>query len=182
MDKDEDMQIRGWIAFACECNGDPELDDSIMVEWSSRFTRRLGDAVYFRSTGLGRIRLSIPLWSRASEQERRETVIHEACHVIVDSKFGNAKQHGVEWKAAMRACDLHPTRTHQIDRTGLTRKKRLFVVLDCPNQDLNKKCHVGVRLHNRWKNGEVVTCRVCALVIDGSVKVEPAEAVIPQPM
>lgn len=177
---DENL-IRQWIDFACEQNGVRQLSDSIMVEWNSRFTRRLGDAVYFRSTGLGRIRLSIPLWPRASDQDRRETVIHEACHVIVGYKFCNAPHHGAEWKAAMRACGIKPSRTHEIDRTDLTRKKRLFVVLDCPNPDIKRKCHVGVRLRNRLQKGDVITCRVCALVIDGTAKVEPAEVVVPQP-
>lgn len=164
-----------WIAFACERNGVAELANSIMVEWNQRFTRRLGDAIYVRSTGLGRIRLSIPLWPRASEKDRRETVIHETCHVIVGYKFCNAPHHGAEWKAAMRACGVEPSRTHQIDRSGLIRKKRLFVVLDCPNPDINKKCHVGVRLFNRFQRGHSVTCRVCALVIDGNAKVVPEQ-------
>ena len=34
------------------------------------------------------IRLSIPLWPRASDQDRRETVIHEACHLIAFYKHG----------------------------------------------------------------------------------------------
>jgi hypothetical protein len=37
--------INEWIRFACECNGVPELAQAIVVEWNSRFTRRLGDGI-----------------------------------------------------------------------------------------------------------------------------------------
>ena len=77
-----DRHIKEWIRFACERNGVPELAQVILVEWSLRFTRRMGDATYSPINYGARIRLSIPLWPRASEEDRRETVIHEACHVI----------------------------------------------------------------------------------------------------
>jgi SprT protein len=76
----EDRHIRSWIRFACERNGVPELAQVIVVVWNSRFTRRLGDAAYNSTTFRARVRLSVPLWPRASEVDRRETVIHEACH------------------------------------------------------------------------------------------------------
>ena len=83
-----DRHIKEWIRFACECNEVPELAQVIVVEWNPRFTRRLGDAGYSPITYRARIRLSIPLWPRASEQDRRETVIHETCHLIVGFKHG----------------------------------------------------------------------------------------------
>ena len=91
--------IKGWIWFACERNGVEELAQTIIVEWNKRFTRRLGDAYYNPFAYRARIRLSIPLWPRASAEDRRETVIHEVCHVIAKYKFGLfVADHGSEWK------------------------------------------------------------------------------------
>lgn len=76
-------QIRKWIEHACNCNGVPTLVHKIDFEFNASFTSRLGDAKWDRKRKRGRIRLSTPLWERASEKDRYETVIHEACHVIV---------------------------------------------------------------------------------------------------
>jgi len=76
-----------------------------------------------------KIRLSTPLWPRASAQDRRETVIHEACHCIVGFKHGRVAAHGAEWKQAMRNCGVEPLRTHSVDRTGLARRQRQFTLL-----------------------------------------------------
>lgn len=119
-----DRHIRKWVCFACEANEVPELAQVIMVEWNARFTRRMGDALYSPSTFRARIRLSIPLWKRASERDRHETVIHEACHIIVFYKHPNATQHGPEWREAMRNCGVEPKRTHSVDRSGLARQRR----------------------------------------------------------
>ena len=125
-----------WIRFACECNLVPELAQVILVEWNPRFTRRLGDGGYNRHSMGARVRLSLPLWPRASEADRRETVIHETCHVIIGYKFGNARHHGPEWKEAMKNCGVEPQRTHSVDRTGLARRQKQFILLGCPHSEL----------------------------------------------
>jgi SprT protein len=94
----DDREIRRWVRFACEQNEVPELSQVIVVEWNRKFVRRLGDALYNPATYRARIRLSLPLWPRASEQDRRETTIHETCHVIVAYKFGYLPPHGPEWR------------------------------------------------------------------------------------
>jgi SprT protein len=170
----EDRHIREWIRFACERNGVPELAQVILVEWNSRFTRRIGDAAYSHVTFRARIRLSLPLWPRASEQDRRETVIHEACHIIIGFKhrFGPAP-HGAEWKEAMRACGVEPLRTHEVDRTGLARKQRRFVLLDCPHDGIEHKCRCTIREYNKLRRGVEMWCRNCGLHLDwGSAVVE----------
>ena len=155
--------IKEWIRFACECNGVPELAQAIIVEWNPRFTRRLGDGIYSPITFRARIRLSIPLWPRASEQDRREAVIHEACHCIVGYKHGHVAHHGLEWKEAMRNCGVEPLRGHNVDRTGLARRRRLFILLDCPNEGLEKKCRIRAREFNLLKRGKWFVCKVCGL-------------------
>jgi SprT protein len=155
--------IKEWTRFACECNNAEELAQAIIVEWNSRFTRRLGDGVYSPLTHRARIRLSLPIWPRASEKERRETVIHEVCHCIVGYKHGVVAHHGSEWKEAMRNCGVEPLRGHTVDRTGLARSQRLFILLDCPNDGLERKCRIRSKEFNLVQQGKWFVCKVCGL-------------------
>jgi SprT protein len=152
----------------------PELIPSITIEWNPRFTRRMGDASYSPITFRARVRLSVPLWPRASEQDRRETVVHEACHIIVKYKFGPlVKDHGVEWKQAMRNCGVEPLRLHSVDRTGLARHQRLFILNDCPNEH---QCRMSVREYNQVQRGAVMECKKCGLVVNQESPVEEDRA------
>ncbi len=155
--------IKEWIWFACQRNDAEELAQAIIVEWNPRFTRRLGDGVYSPVTFRARIRLSLPLWPRASEKERRETVIHETCHCIVGYKHGVVAFHGQEWKEAMKNCGVEPLRNHTGDRTGLARRRRLFILLDCPNEGLERKCRIRSKEFNLVQKGMWYCCKVCGL-------------------
>ncbi len=172
----EDCQkIKEWIRFACECNGVPELSQVILVEWNKRFTSRLGDAIYNRVSMRARIRLSTPLWSLATTADiRMETVVHETCHIVVDYKHRYApRPHGSEWKEAMRNCGLKPLRLHTIDRTGLARRRRLFVLCDCPNQGIEEKCRIGIRTYNNLvKKGKEHWCKICGLHLNQNSSIE----------
>jgi SprT protein len=167
------IAIRRWIRFACDCNGVPELAQTFIIEWDRRFTSRLGDGSYNRISMRARIRLSIPLWQRASAQDRRETVVHEACHVIVDYKQGyNSRPHGSEWKKAMKNCGLEPRRLHSVDRTGLARKRRRFVLCDCPHDSVEKKCRIRAREFNLVRKGTEFWCKVCGLHLNLNSSIE----------
>ena len=169
--------IRRWIQFACDCNGVPEFGQVIVSEWNPRFTRKMGDATYNSQTYRARIRLSIPLWSRASDTAKRETVIHEACHIIVAYKQGNKvrRPHGPEWKEAMRNCGVQPIRTHSVDRTGLARRQRLFILGDCPNEH---KCRMRVQHFNMVQAGYTLECKHCGLVVNGTSPMVEDQTVI----
>jgi len=170
---EDDRHIRSWIRFACEHNSVPELAQVILVEWNPRFTRRIGDASYSSTTFRARIRLSSPLWQRASEVDRRETVIHEACHVIVGYKHGfAAAAHGAEWKEAMRNCGVEPLRLHAVDRTGLTRRQKRFILLGCPHEGVERKCRCSAREYNRLRRGVEMWCKVCGLHLDRESAIE----------
>ena len=168
----DDRHIRSWIRFACDSNNVDELAQVIIVEWNPRFTKRLGDAGYSPTTNRARIRLSIPLWPRSTEEGRRETVIHEACHLIAFYKHGVVAAHGHEWRLAMRNCGLQPTRLHSVDRTGLARRHRRFVLLDCPNQGVERKCRCTAREFNLLRRGEEFWCRNCGLHLNRDSAVE----------
>jgi len=157
-------QIRAWIDKACDDNGVPELKHKIDFEFNGKFTRRLGDARYRQKTKRGLIRLSTPLWPRATEAEQRDTVIHEACHVVVGYKYGNVQSHGKEWKQAMWNCGLEAERTHCLDRTGIARKQVRWMVSECPKA---KKCSVNQKDFNGvLKAGKLLHCTACGIKVD----------------
>jgi len=165
-----DQNIRSWIRHACDSNDVAELAQAFLVEWNRRFTRRLGDGHYSLLSMRARIRLSLPLWPRASEVDRRETVIHEVCHVIVFYKYGVfVRPHGAEWRQAMKNCGVQPVRTHNVDRTGLARQQRRFILLDCPNET---KCRIGAKQFNQVRKGKELWCKVCGLHLDRESAVE----------
>ena len=164
---EDDQHIRSWIRFACDCNNVDELAQVIVVEWNPRFTRRLGDAGYSPTTFRARIRLSIPLWPRSTEEDRKETVIHEACHLIAFYKHRVVTApHGTEWKEAMKNCGIEPLRLHTVDRTGLARRQKRFILLDCPHHGLEKKCRCTAREFNLLRRGKEFWCKVCGLHLD----------------
>ncbi len=148
------------INFVRETLGYP--NQPIHVEFNSRFTRRMGDAnvVY----GIGIIRLSRKLWDRASEEQKREVIIHEACHVIQrvrDMERGcRSSAHGEHWKSLMRKCGVRPNRCHTVDRTGLV--KTYPVRCSC---GVNS---VGKTVYRRLREGTQYRCCKC------NDKIEPA--------
>ena len=120
-----------------------------------------------------RIRLSTVLWPRASEEERRETVVHEMCHIVVGYKHGYAASaHGFEWKEAMRNCGVEPRRLHSVDRTGLIRRRRLFILRDCPNEDIERKCRCTTREFNLLRKGTQMWCKLCGLHLNQNSSIE----------
>lgn len=164
-------EIRKWIDFACDSNDVPELKHKIDFQFNTTFTRRLGDATYRREKGRGRIRLSAPLWARASEKDQYETVIHEACHIIVDYKVNGKwytrrpQMHGIEWKAAMHACGISADRCHKVDRKGIARKQKRYIISTCPNQGADHKCRLSARRFGRLKAGVGMYCKTCNITI-----------------
>lgn len=99
-------------------------DLPVDVEWNDRFTRRLGDARY--KPDCSRVRFSAPLWPRASEKERYETVVHEVCHIVAyhQNRGRRIEPHGWEWQCLMIKCGVEPERCHNVDRTGLARTRK----------------------------------------------------------
>jgi len=117
------------VAIACECCDVPELAPEITISWNERFTARMGDASWIAKASVGRIRLSLPLWPKASTQEQDETVVHEACHIIADYRTGQRQSHGKVWREMMQRCGYaEPRRCHKVDDEGIQARRRTFRV------------------------------------------------------
>jgi len=153
--------------------GHAELIDSLFISWGSRFTGRMGDALYVgdsirasqhrsRQYALnGRIvhiRFSCPLWPRATETERTQTVIHEVCHLVANHEAYLAgrprPKHGREWKAVMRRAGVAPERCHNVSNKGLGQKK---VRTTCSCGEHYVTSMVAGRILSNW----TYTCGKC---------------------
>lgn len=168
-------EIHEWICHALKCtNTFNKLN--IQVEFNNRFTCRMGDAS-FQKTATGHraiIRLSGPLWPRATQEQRRNTVIHEACHII-DAYLngGSGSPHGRNWKSLMRQCGIsNPSACHNVDRTGLKRNTKNYLArCGCRTHTIGKirakrimsgeanyrclKCNEKIRLINENRKSHI---------------------------
>lgn len=151
---------RAWANDALEMLGHPDLN--VCIEFNKRFTSKMGDACYMTPVG-PRIRLSAPMWPLIPAAERRDTVIHEVCHIVVaheaKGKIGKKrpKSHGIEWKSKMRACGLEPRRCHEFDTSkapGSRRKKKIYCACDDPHS-------VTANMYNKVLAGARRRCKKC---------------------
>lgn len=100
----DEAAVRSLVAWCCLQNRVPTvMAKRIAIRWSNRMTRAAGKA-----TSRGEIVLSAPLSHAVSYAERRNTIIHEACHHIAGLSDG----HGFRWKAAMVRCGERPERLY----------------------------------------------------------------------
>jgi predicted SprT family Zn-dependent metalloprotease len=110
----------------------PQYYNRIVVEWSNGLKTTMGNARTKRSKDgdySGLIRLSVALWPRASEEERKETVIHEAAHILAHIVYGERCDHGPKWVATMARLGYpNASRCHQVDVRGLKRPIRRYAV------------------------------------------------------
>jgi predicted SprT family Zn-dependent metalloprotease len=154
-------KINQWIKEACEANGMPELTSQIKWEFNSRFTRRMGDA----QPGTKHIRLSAPLWERADEDEQRNTVKHEVCHLIAPrllAMVGKREDaHGAMWRACMRVAGEHASRCHNVNTDGLkVGRKKYKARCSC------RTLEIGATRRNRMlKKKMTYFCKLCGTSI-----------------
>lgn len=125
MDITHRQQIRIWIRETLSILGETALENKISVEYNNDFTRRMGDASRDRLAKTYKVRFSIPLWPLATEAQRRETVIHEICHVVDMARgtFHSSEAHGHAWGQLMIQCGLAPKRCHNVNRPAELRNK-----------------------------------------------------------
>lgn len=162
--------------------GSCSLDSLLALRGSRPGSRRFNGAVRRVNAEMAsndkkgpsaRIRFSGALWPRATQEERRETAVHEACHIVAahEAALKGTKvssSHGHEWKALMRKCGLKPTRCHNVDRTGL-KKSRKEIKASCGCGDHPVTPYVAGRI----AAGCRYTCRKCKRAIVVHEKVAP---------
>jgi len=158
------QQIHDWIEFALDRNEVSYLSNMIRVRWNKRFIRKFAEAAYGANPIRGIIRISPVIWERASEADRRETIIHETCHIAAfHLNQGKAiTPHGVEWRQAMAKCDVEPVRCHNISLIGINR----FHVRECPKPK-DDRCYVSRLVFREMKrDGTMLHCTICGMRVE----------------
>jgi SprT protein len=116
--------IRQWINESLYKLKIPLNSLIIHVEWNNKFVRRIGDAIYYFKNCFGIIRLSTKLWPLASASQRKETVVHELCHIVKQKNCGHYKQpHNEEWKELMLQCGVEPRIGHTICHPDISNRR-----------------------------------------------------------
>lgn len=149
---------------------DEKTTKKIEIVWSNKLKTTAGTA----GSGIT-ITLSNVLWERADTAQRREVIVHETCHLVVQRRYQRNKLsqhkyfnnydddidndyrgHGEIWKNCMIACGYtDPKICHTIKPA-----RRLFLyVCDCPGREHKIK----VKLHNSYMRKEIygLRCNIC---------------------
>ena len=129
-----------------------ELADTITFSFNKRFTKRLGDA----NPNTRHIRLSTPLWERASDEQKTEVIVHEVSHIICMHNAWQERKyihdpHGVEWQEIMRRAGYNnPSKYHTINREGLKRKyTQYYLQCNCARRRVTSHMHALI-LDKQW--------------------------------
>jgi predicted SprT family Zn-dependent metalloprotease len=134
----------------------------VIFKFNSRLRTTMGRAqtIWW---GTDVIELSGQLWGRATDAQRRQTIIHEVCHIVANRRSGKAQGHSRAWKLCMRVCGLDPKRCHNVDVGDLRRPFK--------RRQGSKKCVCGcqdrihvlgrVRAERLESNPMRFSCRIC---------------------
>lgn len=105
-------KIYDWIKECCIKNRMEHLASEISVKFNNRLIKTWGRAWCSSNS----IELSTLLWLAGSETDKRDTVIHETCHIIVHHKYGSdLDSHGKEWELCMIMSGLDPKLAYPIN-------------------------------------------------------------------
>ena len=110
-------QVEQWIQYACDMNNMPELADEITYDFRNGMTKTAGLA--YRQAKY--ITFSTILWNRATQEERKQLVVHETCHIVACEKYNVEPSHGKEWQQCMANANVIAEQYHTINRDGLRR-------------------------------------------------------------
>lgn len=139
--------------------GCPELIEKTSVVWNNRYTSRAGTATYVKN-GKSLIELSNKLFRQATPEQRYQTAVHEACHIVADHVVSRREGHGSYWKFLMRRMGLQSKRCHDIDVT-VGRRQRYATICDC-----GSKLDFGPTVHQRLLKGCKYRCCKCKRLVD----------------
>lgn len=154
-------EIRQWALDALTKIGREDLKGKLRIDWNTRYTRCMGTY----SPTVGQIELSTQLFRRATTEQRKQTVVHELCHMVVDFSTRRVflpapPPHGTLWQRTMRLAGMVPTRCHKVDRTGLKRKNAtVSVKCGCPVKTISK-CRA-----TKMYKGTLYKCGHCTQII-----------------
>ena len=154
--------------------GCSELSIDTPVEWNNRFTHVLGKAWlhgavrdnvwHAYSDTPFRIEFSAKLWPYMTKKQRREVVIHEACHIVdaYRGTFVRSRPHGLSWRGLMLEVGVSPERTTKITNLPKSFSRKVTRIV--------KYCGCGehvITKHRATKmtKGVRYRCRICTEIL-----------------
>ncbi len=137
--------IAGRCGRAWDC---PDLAGRVKIDYAPRLRTTLGRA----TLDDGRVELN-PRLLLEHPAELVPTLAHELAHLVVYWRYGRVAPHGAEFRTLMRAVNLSPAATHQLDVGRLKRRRRRFVYLHkCTH------CHGTFAARRVYRNYYCVSC------------------------
>ena len=155
-------QIVREVLEKCECES---IFPQIIISFNSRFTRRMG---YYKGTDRKKyIFLSAKLWPYASEEQRKQTIVHETIHAVTHHKYGVCNHSGL-WVRLMELCGVNPHVYHDVDVSAFKRKSSKKTVFEC---NCSSGIIMGPTRTKRIKQGYTYVCTRCNSKIDYTNKI-----------
>lgn len=142
-------ETEGWnlvryMVDACHDLGVPELIDEITIEFSTGMRKSVGKAFPARRY----ILLSRYYWAYLPESEKRDTIIHEVCHIV-----NPGADHGRAWKDAMVRCGVEPEKALKLAMSILVKRKHT-----ARHTDKLKLWEIDQAFHWRYDAGKCPEC------------------------
>jgi predicted SprT family Zn-dependent metalloprotease len=109
----EGWNLVRYMVDACHDLGRPDLIGQIKIEFRSGMKKTVGKAYSMTKT----IALSRHYWAYMPEFEKRDTMIHEVCHIATPGQG-----HRRKWKDAMIQCGAPPDRVLSLTTARLVKR------------------------------------------------------------
>lgn len=153
MNSQEIQQVYTWIKECLLVLSRPELFPNLTILFENRFTARMGDALVNKRSGLMQVRFSIPLWAVANEEQRKEVVFHEICHIVDNLDPYTDGGHGRCWVNLMRKCGYEGNRLSDVKRPKeMARLSETFKAkCGCRVMDITKNRVTKMKNGNQYK-------------------------------
>lgn len=104
--------------------------DLVTWVWSDEIGSCMGECAFPRGPRKQHyflLRFSSVLFPRASDYERRGTIVHEACHATEIIRVGlykhYAQVHGFDWETAVLRTGYEPSQNHDVNTVGVERAR-----------------------------------------------------------
>lgn len=185
-------EARAIMESTFEQLGVPNLSNMTQIEFNRKFITTAGDAALRKSyhpVYKGKIRLSTRYFATASEKNKLETVVHEACHIAnkylyyVDSDWRQfhydykaekqTKGHGPGWISLMQRMKVPANRYHC---ENVTQFKTYYLYV-CPTCNFEWKLtsNMGSRILNGTR-GAMCKCKD-SFKVSRMKKIDGSEAI-----
>jgi predicted SprT family Zn-dependent metalloprotease len=134
------------------------MTEQIKISFSNRMTSRAGMAYYFgnKTSDKYEIRLSAPLFMRATEAQREDIIIHEYCHILDKFLYVSMRGHQYYWQNLMVKLGFKPSRCHYIDNSDISQQKYKTKCKGCGNEMRFSKI-----VYRRLSQGQRYYCAIC---------------------